>query len=193
MFALLTVDELVSRDLEIERLLLRIANDDGKREAFGRLYELISTDVYAYALSKTGDEADAEDITEECFVKIYKFAPQYKPKGKPMAWIFTVAINLFKRQRIIKSRHIALDDEMGENLKDDSISPESIAVNNDLVNILLKTLTDSERDVVIMHAVSGLKHREIARLLDEPLSTVLSRYNRAIKKLKEKCEKGGVL
>ena len=49
----------------------------------------------------------------------------------------------------------------------------------------LKNLSDEERQIVMLHAVSGFKHREIARLLEMPLSTVLSKYNRAMKKLRK--------
>ena len=45
-------------------------------------------------------------------------------------------------------------------------------------------LNEEEREVVVLHLVSGLKHREIAKMLDKPLSTILSKYNRAIAKLK---------
>ena len=53
----------------------------------------------------------------------------------------------------------------------------------------LRALDDSERQVVILHAVGGMKHRETAELLGLPLATVLSKYSRAIKKLKSKLEK----
>jgi RNA polymerase sigma-70 factor (ECF subfamily) len=55
---------------------------------------------------------------------------------------------------------------------------------------MLKLLSDEERQIITLHAVSGLKHRQIAELLDIPLSTVLSKYNRAIKKLQNKTEGG---
>ena len=46
-------------------------------------------------------------------------------------------------------------------------------------------LNQEERQIVILHAVSGLKHKEISQIMKRPLSTVLSKYNRAIKKLKK--------
>ena len=52
----------------------------------------------------------------------------------------------------------------------------------------LNTLTVEERQVVLLHAVSGLKHREIAKLLEMPLPTVLSKYRRSLSKLKKKLE-----
>ena len=54
-----------------------------------------------------------------------------------------------------------------------------------LLTECLKNLSDEERQIVMLHAVSGFKHREIARLLEMPLSTVLSKYNRAMKKLRK--------
>ena len=57
----------------------------------------------------------------------------------------------------------------------------------------MQLLNDEERKIVVLHAVTGFKHREIAKLLELPLSTVLSKYNRAIKKLKTALTKGDYL
>ena len=54
-----------------------------------------------------------------------------------------------------------------------------------IVEACMKILSDEERQIVTLHAVSGFKHREIAGFLDIPLPTVLSRYNRALKKLRK--------
>ena len=55
----------------------------------------------------------------------------------------------------------------------------------------LTVLSDTERQIVVLHAVSGFKHREIAACLELPLATVLSKYHRAIKKMKTNLEKEG--
>jgi RNA polymerase sigma-70 factor (ECF subfamily) len=52
----------------------------------------------------------------------------------------------------------------------------------------MRVLSDEERQIVILHAVSGVKHREIAKIMEMPLPTVLSKYNRAMKKLKKKMQ-----
>lgn len=49
----------------------------------------------------------------------------------------------------------------------------------------MNRLSDTERQIVILHVVAGFRHREIAGILDTPLPTVLSKYSRAIKKLKK--------
>ena len=79
----LTEGEVRGRDSEAEELIKRMSC--GEIAAMGELYGLIETDVYSYALSKTANKADAEDITHDTFVQIWKNATQYKPMGKPLA------------------------------------------------------------------------------------------------------------
>ena len=55
-----------------------------------------------------------------------------------------------------------------------------------LLKECMTSLSEEERQIFVLHALSGLKHREIGKLLDLPLSTVLSKYNRAIKKIQKK-------
>ena len=54
-----------------------------------------------------------------------------------------------------------------------------------IISECLNTLSDSERQIIVLHAVAGMKHREIAELTGLPVSTVLSKYSRALKKLKK--------
>ena len=59
------------------------------------------------------------------------------------------------------------------------------AEDNIIISECLNTLSNSERQIIILHAVAGMKHREIARITELPVSTVLSKYSRALKKLKK--------
>ena len=159
----------------------------GDRSAMGKLYELVGTDVYAYALSKTASKENAEDITHDTFVKVWKSAKRYSPLGKPLAWIFTIEVNLirklYNKSKMFVPLEEAIDVEpIGENFAEKIIT-------NDFLKQLLNVLSEEERVVITLHIVSGLKHREIAKLLDKPLSTVLSKYNRSIKKLQLEVKK----
>ena len=101
--------------------------------------------------------------------------------GKPLAWIFTIEMNLIRRQWGKNQRFVPLDESI-EIESDDGDFADSV-INNEFLRQVLSTLSEEEREVITLHIVSGLKHREIAKLLGKPLSTVLSKYNRAIKKL----------
>ncbi|MBQ2325886.1 MAG: sigma-70 family RNA polymerase sigma factor, partial [Clostridia bacterium] len=67
------------------------------------------------------------------------------------------------------------------------LSPEDTAI----LRVCMESLTEEELRIVVLHAVSGFKHREIASLLSLPLPTVLSKYSRSIKKLKKMLADGG--
>ncbi|MBQ8409463.1 MAG: RNA polymerase sigma factor [Clostridia bacterium] len=175
----LSAEELSNRDSAIEQYISAMANADAS--AMGGLYQLIKTDVYAYALSKLGKREDAEDITHDTFVQIYKNAPLYRSQGKPMAWIITIETNLIRRHYQSASRTVTLDESVSAESAQEDFT-ESV-IDSEFIKALLRRLNEDEREVITLHVNSGLKHREIAKILKLPLSTVLSRYNRAIKKL----------
>ena len=185
MLVFLTVEECLSKNNKIEYNLARI--EEGERAALGELYELVKTDVYAYALSVLKNREDAEDVMHDTFVRIYRYASRYEPKGRPMAWIITIAMNLAKRHRQLKMRHVSLDESIATTEQISEVLADNIA-KSDFVRRLLRCLGDIEREIVVLHAVSGFKHKEIASILGISIGTVLSKYNRAIKKLRELAE-----
>lgn len=168
----------------IEQCLISLA--ENKLEAMDKLYETISKDVYAFAISKVRDKFDAEDITQDTFIRVYENAKLYTPIGKPLAWIFTIETNVINRYFNLKNRNNNIEDEsILEQVEDASNIDESKEIKNDYLRKLLLNLSEIEREIISLHLVSDLKFREIAKLLNKPLSTILSKYNRAIKKLKQ--------
>lgn len=149
------------------------------------LYNCIKSDVFAYALSKTCNKDDADDITHDTFLQIYKNAKLYTPRGKPLAWIITIESNLINRHFQLKSRNIDLTDEILEKQISDN-DFEKNSINSEFLKNILRNLNEDERVVISLHIVSGLKFKELANQLNKPISSVLSKYNRAIKKLKNK-------
>ena len=163
-----------------EQLIFRLAQGD--RKAFEKIYEATRSAVYSFSLSILKNRHDAEDIMHDTYIRIYQGAASYQASGKPLAWILTIVKHLsFNRIR---------DRRPEDNIEDYELSPgnsETDAVENRIIiDSLISTLSDSERQIVTLHAAGGLKHREIADILDMPLSTVLSKYNRAIRKLRNR-------
>ena len=178
-FFTITTEEKINKNKQIENLLKGVALAD--TSALEQLYDLIKTDVYAYALSKLKNTADAEDIMQDTFVNIYRYAKQYQAKGKPLAWVFTIELNLIRRFVQVSQRSLGLDESL-LNVAEKTDTEQTI-INNHFLQQLLSTLEEEEREIITLHVVSGLKHKEIAKLLNKGLSTILSKYNRAIKKL----------
>ncbi|MBU1020159.1 MAG: RNA polymerase sigma factor [Firmicutes bacterium] len=165
-----------------DRLIKKIANHDA--DSFETLYQLSSSAVFGLAYSIVGNQVDAEDVVQDVYLSIYEKAHQYKGGGKAMAWIFTITRNqalMMIRDRN-KRQHVNLDEVYDVGI-DHKI--EDKVYNDKLIKVILETLNEDERQIVIMHSMSNIKHKEIADLLEMPLSTVLSKYNRALKKLKK--------
>lgn len=167
-----------------EELLKRVSLGD--KEAFHQLY--LSTDraVYSFILSVMKNPQDAEEVMQETYMKIWTSASSYQAQGKPLAWIFTIARNLcymrFRDQK--RMADIGLDELTGEEAGEVCLPLENLA-DAMVLKAALDHLKEEERQIVLLHAGSGLKHREVAEALGMPLATVLSKYNRALKKIKQ--------
>lgn len=165
---------------ELQRLLLRVAGGD--RDALAELYQRTRSAVYGLALSYLKNAHDAQDLTQDVYVQVWDYAAQYRPTGSPMGWLLTVCCNLCLMRLRREERHAALSEEEW-----DAIPAQECGLDADeraLLQGALARLADEERRIVLLHAVTGMKHREIAALLELPLPTVLSKYHRALKKMR---------
>lgn len=169
----------------LDTLLKRIA--EGDREALESLYTQTKGAIYGYALSVLKNGHDAEDVLHDCFLAIVKSAASYRSHGKPMAWIMTLTRNLCLQKLRDYQKSDTLPPEDWNLLPD---TRQGITAEDKLVlEACMRQLSEEERQIVVLHAISGFKHKEIAKLMELPLATVLSKYSRALKKLKEILEK----
>ena len=164
---------------DLESLLLGVAAEDS--HSLEELYHRTRTAVYGLVLSYLKHPQDAEDVTQDAFVRIWDTAASYRPQGKPMAWLLTVARNLALMRLRERGKTQELTDEEWSALP--ARAPDVTTEDRHVLRAALSLLSEQERQVVMLHAVTGLKHREIAQLLELPLATVLSKYRRALKKL----------
>ena len=166
---------------DLEELLRQIAL--GSQQAFEELYRATDSAIYGYALSLMRNHHEAQDIMMDTYLKIRCDAHLYMPMGKPMALILTITKNIARTKLRSAGRQIPLDDLEETTPSFDRDSEEAVALEQ-----AMKVLGDQERQILILHAVTGLKHREIAEMLGMPLATVLSKYARSLKKLKKALE-----
>lgn len=168
--------------LSDEQLLRRVSNSD--EQAFRQLYQNTDRTIYSFILSIIKNPADAEEVMQETFLKVWTSAGSYQSQGKPLAWMFTIARNLcYMRFRDQKHQSdLGLDDLQENELGEYCLEIENVA-DKLVLKAALDILKEEEREIVLLHATAGMKHREIASALGLPLATVLSKYNRAMKKL----------
>ena len=165
---------------ELQQLLIRVAG--GERDALAELYRRTRTAVYGFALSYLKNAQDAQDLTQDVYVRVWDCAEQYRPTGSPMGWLLTVCRNLCLMRLRREKRNVALSEKEW-----DAVPAQESDLDADervLLQHALAALGEEERRVVLLHAVTGMKHREIAALLELPLATVLSKYHRALKKMR---------
>lgn len=163
-------------DLYIER----IANYD--KDALAALYHMTSASVYSFALSLLKNIQDAEDVLHDTYLQVYKTAASYKSMNKPLAWILTIARNLSLMK--LRNRKKIVDSKPQDWNSAFEAIPSVTAEDRLVLVSCMDKLTDEERQIIMLHTVSGYKHREVAGFLKIPLSTELSKYHRAIKKLR---------
>lgn len=183
-------------DAELINLII-----EGDNSLFDILIRKWQNPIYNFALRYLGSADLAFDITQKTFLRVYENIRKLKEADRFSPWIYRIAANLcmdelkkMNRQNILSLDHIQEDNvTKGKQLPDCLIIPaqkEPDARMNkkqvtSLVRKALGLLPDEQRIVIIMKEYQGLKFREIADALDEPLSTVKSRMYYGLKALRD--------
>ncbi len=168
---------------QLELLLAQIAQ--GNADALAEFYQHTCRAAYALALSLMQNPQDAEDVLQDAYLRVWTMAGRYNvgsTPGRPVGWLLTILRNLAYSKLRTQKRSVPLSTEDLDLFFADrpAVSSEDRLV----LDAALLTLSEEERQIILLHAAGGLKHREIAQLLGLPLSTVLSKYRRTLKKLK---------
>ena len=171
--------EYAGSSAHLTELLAAIAA--GQQDALAQLYHLTRTAVYGLSLSYLKNAHDAQDITQDVFVHVWDHAPQYRPTGSPMGWLLTVCRNLCLMHLRRESRQVTMEDREWHAIPDNC--PGLDSQERLLLQDALAVLGEEERRIVLLHT-AGLRHREIGQALGLPLATVLSKYHRALKKMR---------
>jgi RNA polymerase sigma-70 factor (ECF subfamily) len=169
----------------------------GNISAFEQLYKDTYKKVFVFILSMTKCRHTAEDLMHDTYMRVFEKAGSYQIGTNVSTWIMTIARNItydyFRRAKKIipidesfteNSAEISCDDFI--NNYDDSIN---IIENIDLEDAF-KKLSIPNAQIVVLYAVCGYKHREIAAILSMPEGTIRRRYKEALRQLA--VEMGGV-
>jgi len=147
--------------------------------------------VYNVAYRMTGNEADARDLSQEAFLRVYRALRRVEPDAPLESWLYRIVSNLHidllrKRPRgRVESLDAPVETPRGEFLRempDPASSPEAIIEREQLdatIQRVLGTLSEDLRMVVVLSDVEGYSYEEIAMSLRVPLGTVKSRLHRA--------------
>jgi RNA polymerase sigma-70 factor (ECF subfamily) len=153
----------------------------GNPDALDGVYRLMSKNVYLLAYAILRDGESAKDVLQETFIRVAANIHRYMLDTNASAWIGKIARNLSYR-KLENSRRTVSAEDVTETLSD-GIDLEERVTNRLALTAALKILTVAEREIVLLFAVEGYKHREIAEIVGKPMGTVQWIYHKAIKKL----------
>jgi RNA polymerase sigma-70 factor (ECF subfamily) len=177
-----------------EDLMVLAAN--GQQTAFNKLFERYQVRIYNFIKKQVVAQDAAEDVTQEVFFRLYKSIKSYDPSRQFSSYLYKIAVNEIRRfyQKLAANQTYSLNDpvldsedgrERGDLIPGDT-SPE-IQVSSDLgsesVRKLIDRLPPEQKMVVLLKVYDQMTFDEIARVMDRPLSTVLSRMRYALQKL----------
>ncbi|WP_299848424.1 sigma-70 family RNA polymerase sigma factor [uncultured Roseovarius sp.] len=171
---------------EIETLIGKVSLGD--RQAFSRLYDLTHAKLFGVSLRILNNRASAEDVLQETYMKIWRYADRYASKGtSPMTWLITIARNTAIDK--LRTRRDSEDIEgMAETLASSGPTPEQVAVASGEAGRIAHCLEQLEepRDKAVRGAyLEGLSYAELSEKLSVPLNTIRTWLRRSLISLRE--------
>jgi len=173
-------------DAEERRLIDRSAAGD--QEAFRQLVLRYHRLVINVAFRALGELALAEDVAQDVFIKVYKALPTYRHDKPFKHWLHRVAANTVT-DSLRRRRPVISLDGLEQSLVSAGSDPQDVAARHDLqraVRYAIASLPPHYRDTIALQAFGELSYDEIAKALDIPLGTVMSRLNGAKRLLRER-------
>ena len=170
----------------------------GDPEAFGEIVRRWERRIFALAFGMLGREEDARDATQETFLAAFRNLRGFRGEARVSSWLHRIAVNqCITRQRRAKVRsETALEDEAEKNAAVFAlpldVSPARTAEKverSDAVRRAVSALPSDLRQVVVMKEFEELTFRQIAEILDLPLSTVKSRLYTAFRQLEMRLQR----
>jgi RNA polymerase sigma-70 factor, ECF subfamily len=162
-------------------------------EALSELYDRYNRLIYGLSLQATGEQASAEEVTQDTFLRAWENAGAYQSeKGKVSTWLASIARNrsidlLRRKQARRENSQVSLDELPAFALTDD----ENVEKKVDRLSIqrrvrqVLAQLPADQRETLALAYFRGMTHEQIAKALDQPLGTVKTRIRLGMQKLRQ--------
>lgn len=173
---------------ELEDAVLVRSSQEGDLRAFDELVRRYQQRVYATVYHMTSNHEDADDLTQESFIKAFKALKRFKGDSSFYTWVYRIAVNRtinFLKQRNRRSFHMSLNDMDMQVEKDadllmfisDKTPRRDIRLNElqEKLNEALMKLSETHRLTVTLHDIQGMAHEEIGKIMDCNTGTVRSR------------------
>ncbi len=159
----------------------------GDVHAFDQLVERYHGKIYGLTYNMTSNREDAEDLTQEIFVKAFQALPRFKGKSSFYTWLYRIAVNKTINYRKKRNRKRAMSlDQFDQEIKTDEVYHDLTSKGSPLRNLsltelqkklneALESLSEKHRTVVVLHDMQGIPHEEISKIVGASVGTIRSR------------------
>jgi RNA polymerase sigma-70 factor (ECF subfamily) len=169
------------------------------RDSFNILVKRHVNSVYLFIFKLIGNKEDAEDITQETFIKVWQKLSKFDMNKNFKTWLFSIAkntaIDKLRKKRSINFTSLDTDEtevldggsNFESNLADTEPLPDEIFAKKESTDALLKALaqlSDNQKLIIHLHITEDLTYEEISEIIGSPMNTVKGQFRRSILKLK---------
>ncbi|NYJ75637.1 MULTISPECIES: ECF RNA polymerase sigma factor SigK [Allobranchiibius] len=161
----------------------------GDEDAFARLYDATSPRINGLVVRLIVDRAQAEEITQEVFLEIWRTSPKFDPqKGSALSWMFTLAhrraVDRIRSAQATRRRDETYTRESQETAYDSTVDQVTASLDAERVRSALGTLGENQRQALSLVYFEGHTHAEVAERLGIPLGTAKTRIRDGLQRLR---------
>jgi RNA polymerase sigma-70 factor (ECF subfamily) len=178
----------VTRTEQDDDAALAVRASKGESAAFGLLYDRHVDAIYRYVYYRVRDDAEAEDLTSDVFMRALKAMPRYEPRQAFLAWLYRIARNAVIDRARRGNRQVSFEDALEHPMADQVLDPdEQILATSDNATLrgALAQLTPLQQEVIVLRFLEGYSTHEIARIVGKREGTVRGIQFRAIGALRQ--------
>ncbi|MCO6511878.1 MAG: RNA polymerase sigma factor [Aridibacter famidurans] len=180
------IQQVITRDTPDYELTQMSA--EGDLEAFEMLYQKYHRRAYSLCLRMTNNVTEAEDLTQEAFIQLFRKAGSFRGDSAFTTWFHRLVVNqvlMYFRKRSVKNEKTTEDGEMPEHLVPQTKTKANLPILNRIdINKAIAALPPGYKSVFILHDVEGFEHSEVARILGISVGTSKSQLHKARLKLR---------
>ena len=171
-----------------EDAALAVRASQGDVGAFGQLYDKHVDAIYRYVYYRVRDDAEAEDLTSDVFMRALKAISRYEPRQAFLAWLYRIARNAVIDRARRGGRQVSFEDALKHPSADQIVEPDMEILsrsNSDALRKALGQLTPLQQEVIVLRFLEGYSTQEIARIVGKREGTIRGIQFRAIGALRQ--------
>ena len=173
----------------------------GDQRAFKLLVERYQRKVYGVALGMLKDKEEARDVAQDAFIKVYKYLDHFKGDASFYTWLYRITVNIcidvMRKKGGKKNEHVEFDESIDMDTSEANLgalgsrlgtNPQKSALRRELaekIDEALAQVPEKHRAILLLREIEGMSYEDLARTLDVPKGTVMSRLFHARMKVQK--------